>query len=167
MDNWSNTAARIARKEGDDFEVVEVGPDIVAARSARSYESSGRRSPLSRTALTRFIDKARDSVGAVLFGARNRQTGEIESAVAVLRHGSVAYYWIAGGVRGPSMTVLLSQLFADLARDGIEIFDFVGANTDSIAEFKRKFGGRLTTYFRAVWRHGPLIAAEDVLHSLR
>lgn len=167
MRNWSDTAARTARKDAEGFEIVEVGPDIVAARSAASYDTSGRRAPLSKGALTKFIDKANQSVGASLVGARNRQTGDIDSAVALLRHGTVAYYWIAGGVRGSSMTVLLGKLFEDLAQDGIDTFDFVGANTDSIAEFKRKFGGRLTTYFRAVWRHGPVIGAEDVLHSLR
>jgi hypothetical protein len=106
-------------------------------------------------------------VGARLFGARNTQSGDVESAVAILSHDATAYYWIAGGAAGPGMTVLLANLFEMLQDEAVQTFDFVGANTDSIAEFKRRFGGHLTTYFRAVWRNGPLINAEDALHSLR
>ncbi len=43
--------------------------------------------------------------------------------------------------------VLLGHILPRLRDDGIEQFDFVGANTPSIAEFKRHFGPVLTPYF--------------------
>jgi len=164
---WSESARRIARRERANYETVDPGADAVARLSVESYKRSGRRSPLSQARLAAFVSDAESSVGARLFGVRNTQSGNVESAVAMLRHDTTAYYWIAGGAAGPGMTVLLANLFERLLEEGVETFDFVGANTDSIAEFKRRFGGHLTTYFRAVWRSGPLIVAEDALHSMR
>jgi hypothetical protein len=165
--NWSESARRIVRRAREHFEIVDPGPNVVANLSVESYKRSGRKPPLSETGLTTFIADAESSVAARLFGARNTESGIVESAVAILRNDSTAYYWIAGGAAGPGMSVLLAELFEQLSGEGIRTFDFVGANTDSIAEFKRRFGGHLTTYFRAVLRRGPLIVAEDAIHSLR
>lgn len=164
---WSESARRIARREDSNYDMIDPGADVVARLSAESYRRSGRKSPLSETRLRAFVWDAESSVGARLFGARNTESGEIESAVAILRHDTTAYYWIAGGAAGPGMTVLLANLFEQLLEEGVEAFDFVGANTDRIAEFKRRFGGHLTTYFRVVWRNGAIIAAEDAVHRLR
>ena len=58
-----------------------------------------------------------------------------------------AHYWIAGSPPGPAMTVLLGHTLPRLRDAGLQRFDFVGANTPSIAEFKRHFGPTLTPYF--------------------
>lgn len=166
-EQWSESAKRIARRADSDYEIVDPGARRLADLSVASYERKSRRSPLSKARLTRLLEEATEGAGARLYGARNKQSGEIESAVAVLQDGNSAYYWIAGGTAGPGMTVLLAELFEQLADEGIDSFDFVGANTDSIAEFKRRFGGRLTTYFRATWRKGPLVTLEDTLARLR
>jgi hypothetical protein len=46
------------------------------------------------------------------------------------------------------MTVLLAEALPRLRADGLAAFDFVGANTPSIAEFKRRLGPALVPYFR-------------------
>ena len=46
------------------------------------------------------------------------------------------------------MTVLVGNLLARLRDQGVHMLDFVGANTPSIAEFKRKFGSRIVPYYR-------------------
>lgn len=164
---WSDSTRRIVRRAADEYELVDPGADRVAGLSVASYARSGRKTPLSKKRLAAFIESSVAEVGAELFGARNTQSGEVEAAVAVLRDEKNAYYWIAGGASGDGMTVLLSSLFHRLADERIENFDFVGANTDTIAEFKRRFGGLLTTYFRATWRSGPLTTVEDALLRLR
>ena len=68
----------------------------------------------------------------------------------VLTHGRTAYYWIAGSVPGPAMTVILGAVLGRLRSEGFESFDFLGANTPSIAEFKRRFGPALVEYPRLV-----------------
>jgi len=58
----------------------------------------------------------------------------------------MAWYWVAGSKRGPAMTVLLTRSLEFLREQGITTLDFMGANTDGITEFKRRFGGRLVEY---------------------
>ncbi len=165
--SWSESARRIARRESDEFESIEIEPDILGALSAEGYRRSNRKSPLDASSLAAFLVDARSSVGAQLRGVRRKSSGKVEAGVAVLVEGDTAYYWIAGGVPGSAMTVLLSTLFEDLADSGIGSFDFVGANTAAIAEFKRRFGGELTTYYRAVWKRGVTAAVEDAILSRR
>lgn len=75
-------------------------------------------------------------------------TGACEAGVVVLHDDATAHYWIAGSRPGPAMTVLLGHLLERLASNGMKLFDFVGANTPSIAEFKRRFGPQLVSYYR-------------------
>src|SRR5690606_37038344 len=82
------------------------------------------------------------------YAAAHKETGKQEAAVVVLRDDSSAAYWIAGSVPGDGMTFLLGTIFPELRASGISRFDFVGANTPSIAEFKRRLGGRLETYYQ-------------------
>ena len=82
-----------------------------------------------------------------LFTATPSDTDTPEGGLAVLHDGHTAHYWIAGSAPGPAMTVLLGHTLPRLRDDGIKLFDFVGAHTPSIAEFKRHFGPVLTPYF--------------------
>ncbi|MEX0599100.1 MAG: GNAT family N-acetyltransferase, partial [Rhodothermales bacterium] len=84
---------------------------------------------------------------ASAFAVRHKSSDEIHAAVVILNDGRTAYYWIAGSRPGDGMTVLIGELLPRLFNQGIELFDFMGANTPGIAEFKRKFGARLVPYF--------------------
>jgi len=156
VDSWSESARRIARQQSSEFDVVAGDARTQAQLVVESYLRSGRRPPLEEDRLTDVIQSLVDAGAATGHAARSVSSGEIEASVTILRSGSTAYYWAAGGKPGASMTVLLATLLPELATNGIKLFDFVGANTASIAEFKRRFGGRLTTYFRAVWRRGMI-----------
>ena len=72
----------------------------------------------------------------------------LEAAFALLCDDRSASYWVTGSSPGPAMTVLLGSVFPLLEAQGLESFDWIGANTPSIAEFKRRFGAMLTPYFR-------------------
>ena len=72
--------------------------------------------------------------------------GRAEAAVCTITDAGTSYYWLAGSVPGPAMTVLLGSLLPKLRQDGVRIFDLVGANTPSIAEFKRRLGAQLEEY---------------------
>ena len=61
------------------------------------------------------------------------------------------------------MTVLLGHVLARLREEGVAYFDFVGANTPSIAEFKRRFGSELVSYFRARHTARPELRLLDRL----
>lgn len=145
-EDWSATTAGGFRKHREDYEIVE--PDVSRCVSLcdHSYGRSGRRMPLSPDRLHTFIERLKDEHVVHTYGARNLYSHEVEAAVIVPRDDVAAYYWMAGSVPGPAMTVLIGKVLQILAADGVEHFDFVGANTPSIAEFKRKFGCSLEPY---------------------
>lgn len=154
LDAWSESARRTARQEAAGFEVVETDAETQARLVVESYSRNNRKPPLGVEQISSMVRSLLNDGAAAIAAVRNRGSGEVEASVTILRHGREAYYWLAGGRRGAAMTVLLAHVLPDLASSGIDVFDFVGANTASIAEFKRKFGGRLTTYFRATWERG-------------
>lgn len=59
--------------------------------------------------------------------------------------------FLAGGEPGPGRAALLAQQMAYAKEVGCAFYDLCGANTPSLAEYKRGFGGMLTPYTRVVW----------------
>ena len=145
--DWSSSTRRTFNKYGD---VCEVREDSSAAVQVvrccrKSYARHGRKLPASSEALVRLVESLRERGMARLFTLR--RAGRLEGGLALLHDGNTAHYWIAGSKPGPAMTVLLGRALGTLYASGITIFDFVGANNPSIAEFKRRFGARLTPYY--------------------
>lgn len=108
---------------------------------AASYRRGGGALGLDEGAV---VDLARAFVRAGLAETWTaRRGGAVEAAMTVARDGRRAFYWIGGSRPGPAMTVLAGAILARLAAEGVATFDWCGANTPSIAEFKRRFGPRL------------------------
>lgn len=147
---WSGSARRAFRKHSVDFRVEEDathGARILALCRA-SYERKRRRFPGDPARLKALVDALAGAGLARVFTATPMGSENPAAGIVVLHDHQSAHYWIAGSQPGPSMTVLLAHVLQRLAGDGIRLFDFVGANTRSIAEFKRKFGPSLVSYFR-------------------
>ncbi|MEM0961762.1 MAG: GNAT family N-acetyltransferase [Bacteroidota bacterium] len=140
---YSSAVRRMIRKEADAVDLVEDGalaPEAVRLMVA-SYQRQGSDLGLDGQALTRLAVAFVEGGLARVFAAQ--RSGATEAAVVAADDGQTAFYWIAGSTPGPAMTVLVDHTLRQLAADGIEGFDFCGANTPSIAEFKRRFGPRL------------------------
>ena len=106
-------------------------------------------------------------MAARVFAAHRRDTGAFEGGLIVLVDGSSAYYWIAGSIPGAAMTVVTGQMLFRLRSEGISTVDFVGANTPSIAAFKRRFGPTLVEYPRLVASRSRIFEAVlSARHSL-
>ena len=88
-----------------------------------------------------------------------------EAGLIVLHDANSAYYWIAGSKPGPAMTVLIGNVLTELKQAKFNTFDFVGANTPSIAEFKRRFGPVLTPYIAGFVTPNRLL--NTLLHTKR
>lgn len=146
---WSSTPKHTFKSRAEDYAVHE-GADGIAAAVALVEASHDRQehafgvppeaaralaSTLAETGLLRVFVARRGSVA--------------EAGLFVLSDGRTAHYWVAGSTPGPAMTVLVGHVLGRLRDDGVAYFDFVGANTPSIAEFKRKFGSTLVPYLRA------------------
>lgn len=146
---WSSNPKRTLKKERDAFEVTEGAAwtseavALVEASHARQEQSLG---VAPETAWTLAQGLAEDGLVRTFVAHRG---GTAEAGLLVLTDGRTAHYWLAGSTPGPSMTVLLGHVLGQLRDEGVAYFDFVGANTPSIAEFKRRFGAALVPYFRA------------------
>ncbi|MFB3132352.1 MAG: GNAT family N-acetyltransferase [Rhodothermales bacterium] len=146
---WSRATRRTFRKHGEAYRVEEHTADAsaIVALCAESYGRHDRHLPADAARLLRLVDLLRAEGQVRLFTATSHEGDTPEGGLAVLHDGRTAHYWMAGSVPGPAMTVLLGHTLPRLRDDGIQQFDFVGANTPSIAEFKRHFGPVLTPYF--------------------
>ncbi len=149
LGRWSAGTRRHFLKHDAGYRVEEdpAAVPAIVRLCAGGYARHGRRPPADPSRLDGLIDALRTEGMVRLFTATPRDGDAPEAGLAVLHDGRTAHYWIAGSVPGPAMTVLLGHLLPRLRADGLEGFDFVGANTPSIAEFKRHFGPALTPYF--------------------
>ena len=147
---WSGSTRRTYENEGEAFSLESdaVAPETLVDLCTASYERHGRRLPgPGPEALTRTVSRLCEADLARVVGLRRRDTGAIEAAAGLLLDSDRTYYWLGGSRPGPSMTVLLGHLLSRKLLPSEEI-DLMGANTPSIAEFKRKFGATLTPYYR-------------------
>ncbi len=151
MTGWSESTRRRYRNARDTYTFAETpgDADALIGLNRAAYERRGRSYPVPATALRDLIRRLHDNDLVRIFSVRQGDNPFPEAAVAVLADRHTAYYWVAGSLPGDAMTVLLGHLLPRLRSEGVAVFDFVGANTPSIAEFKRKFGARLTPYYAA------------------
>ena len=140
---FSAATRRAVRKEAGGFEVVEDGAlsTEAVARMVAAYRRGGAPLGLDEGAVAGLARAFTEAGLARTFAAR--RGGQTQAAVVVAHDGRTAFYWVAGSAPGPAMTVLLADVLGRLQADGVAAFDFCGANTPSIAEFKRRFGPAL------------------------
>lgn len=163
--DWSKNNRRDARAYRDEFSVSESSAqvDSVVRLIDASYERHGRKSPRAGADLAGLIRELTRQGLARVFLAVDTQDAPSAGAV-LLVEADRAYYWLAGSLPGHAMTVLMATLFESLAAAGVRAVDFVGANTPSIAEFKRRFGSVLTPYHRLQFVRG---GAAGLIHAVR
>jgi hypothetical protein len=147
---WSASTRRLFRRNVDGYLLSE---DASATRAAvelcaRSYARAHRPLPVSIASMAKFAQNPPGQLTTRTFFATDTEADEPDAAIVTLHHGDTAFYWIAGSVPGPAMTVLMGHVLRALRDDGVRLFDFLGANTPSIAEFKRRFGPALHEYSR-------------------
>ncbi len=148
--DWSAGTRRLFRKSRAEYDVnVRDGQTGKAVKlCAESYRRSGRPLPIDVASFAAFAAAPPGNVTTQTYIATNLTSGTEEAGLVVLHSGQSAYYWIAGSVPGAAMTVLLGVVIDKLREQGTRTFDFLGANTPSIAEFKRRFGAARVEYRR-------------------
>ena len=147
--NWSASTKRTFKKHASAFSFKETpsAADAVIDLLKASYGRHGRPLPLPSDQLSGFISHLQQAGMVRIFTLTSAKSTSPTAGIALLHDKEVAYYWLAGSIPGHSMTVLLGHLLPMLASEGIRLFDFVGANTPYIAEFKRRFGPTLAPYY--------------------
>lgn len=160
----SRGVRRRFEREGPAFEIQEA-EGLAGALAGLAAESYARHDAASlppdrrRAFLERLV-----AAGQARLVAAAPPGAPPEAAQALLTHGRTAYALTAGSRPGAAMSVLLVEILLRLHAEGFEALDLVGANTPSIAEFKRSFGPCLVPYFRVERFVRPELA---LLHALR
>ena len=145
IDDWSEGARRTRRSKTSSY-IIEEDPchlRTIIDLCVKSYGRHERRMP-GKPAALETLAKAMGPWARAFAAMRN---DTVEGGIVILHDDRTAHYWIAGSIPGPAMTVLIGEVLRILHASGIAKFDFVGANTPSIAEFKRTFGPVLTQYY--------------------
>lgn len=147
VESWSESATRNFKRYAQAFEVLEepASAEIVASLCRASYEKSRHAPPIRPEAMGPLAAAVVRAGLAQAWTARDA-SGIVRAGLITLTAGRTSSYWMAGSEPGPAMTVLIGRVLAALRERDITRFDFVGANTPSIAEFKRRFGGLLVEY---------------------
>lgn len=158
LSGWSEGAHRLYAKMKDQYELTcsTDHEHHIVQMCLEAYERSNRTPPLTSDQLEGLVLRQIQRGQGVCYTVHQTngtapgiKPGAAPSAgVVVLGEAPDAYYWVAGSIPGPAMTILLGKLSYELSKRGYKTFDLVGANTPSIAEFKRRFNPVLTTYFR-------------------
>ena len=149
--SWSEAARRVYSRMKERYELhsdARLVRDVVQL-SVAGYERSDRNPPLPPDRLEELARRQLDRGAASCHTLHANGDAAVEAGVVVLGRAPNAFYWIAGSVPGPGMTVLIGNLMQVLSEQGYRRFDLVGANTPSIAEFKRRLNPELVPYFRA------------------
>jgi hypothetical protein len=169
VERWTSSARRTFRRGEEMYHAIEdpAAGHLVAHLCSESYARHNRRPPLSQDRLEVLIERLALDRNVRLFVVSPRSGGDPEGGLAVLLDGHIATYWIAGSRPGPAMTVLLGVILRQLQQDGLHVFDFVGANTPSIAEFKRKFGSVLVPYFHLETTSPIVLRALGAIRRMR
>jgi hypothetical protein len=168
---WSSSTRRTFRKHDSSFPVETRASERTARQAAdlcaASYARHDDTPPLPPERMAAFARRLQETGLVRFFRVRNQKVNEIEGALAALHDEDAAYYWLVGSRPGPAMTVLLGAALRELVGDGLSQFDFVGANTPSITEFKRRFGPELISYFRVEHATRPEMHLLDTVRRLR
>jgi CelD/BcsL family acetyltransferase involved in cellulose biosynthesis len=154
---WAKNNRRDFRFYAADYAVREdIGDrDRVVSLVESSYARHERPLPIPPERLSALLGSILPSEFARIFLATDR-IGRPVAGLVLLVDRDRATYWLSGSQPGPAMTVLIGTVFEWLAAEGMRTIDFVGANTPSIAEFKRRFGSQLIPYYRVEFFSGAL-----------
>ena len=152
---WSSSSRRLFERYHNQYELDDSAETVapVVEMAQQAYERSGRKSPFQAAPLVSAIHRLRAGGHVATLGLRDSNV-EVKGGVMLLRNRDTACYWISGSEPGPAMTVMVGRLLEWLAAEGVKEFDFMGANTFSIAEFKRRFGTTLRPFFHVTWPGG-------------
>ena len=145
---WRRTARKDARRSVAQFTLSRgSGPEVVALAAG----SLGRKAigGWPAAALGQAAGRLVADGGAEAHVASDADGPAAGAVLFPDESGSAAFLWIMGSRPGPAMTVLLYHVAAALQARGRTALYLGGANTPSVAEFKRSFGSELRLGFAA------------------
>lgn len=134
----------------------------------RSYERHGSAPPFPRALLERWLGGLVQDGLVDIHCARSAEGAPAAARVVIPFNGTV-YDWIAGADLSlgdlSASHWLVDQLVEEYAERGMTTFDFMGANTPGISDFKQLFGGTRVPYIAAVQYRNTMVRVAEALRN--
>lgn len=143
--------------------------DVLIDLYQRSYLRHGILPPTPPQQMRGWLSRLRHE-GLVHCFAAYRADGVPAAARALIREGAMVYDWLAGAdpaVAPSGSHSLLHTILLRYAAEGAKTFDFMGANTPGVVEFKKSFGPYEHPYVEAHWYRTPLVKTLLRIQSAR
>lgn len=165
----SSLRRKINRAEEKRFKIVQKDdPALLLEFQELSYAKAAMKPVLSFSMFKRFCDAVTRMKLLRIYSIVDAEAN-VHAERAILVHKDHAYDWIAGTnlqmEDEHANHLLVWEIFKRLSGEGVRTFDFLGANTPSVVEFKRGFGGNLTCYFEVRRFSSWLVQTLNILNQ--
>jgi lipid II:glycine glycyltransferase (peptidoglycan interpeptide bridge formation enzyme) len=166
---WANFSQSLRRKvrkaESAGIRIKEsTDTQLLANQYSHSYQRHGVKEPIASELISDWVQNAIDGGLAKMYVAYDAHEKALCSRV-ILRDMPFVYDWIAGSsAEADSQSAnhaLVTHIMRKHSALGFKTFDFRGANTPGVIEFKRSFGGALVPYTQAIYRSSPFISIAE------
>lgn len=132
----------------------QVPPDQFAQLWVASLRRQQIEPPISTTTLVELLTCVLNTLPSTIYGTRLRD-GRLVAGATVLYDNHTAYYWLSGfdpdePFQGASNQLCHMEMLRAVSRR-VGTFDWIGANTRPIADYKESFGPTVIPYYRAIW----------------
>jgi len=169
---WSGYSQSLRRKlrraeEQQLTLMYDVSPKLVVDMYEASYRRHGIRPPIPGSSIAEWLRSLR-AEGIIESFAAYRVDGVPAAVRVCIRHGDVVYDWLAGAdpiVSESASHWLVHAILCKYSYAGAREFDFMGANTPGVADFKRSFGGDVLPYVDAEWYRSSFIRYAVLLRG--
>jgi hypothetical protein len=170
---WDNLSSSLRRKihnaQGNKFNIAEKdNPSILLTLQEESYKRSGLKPVLPRNNFEFYCGALLKEKMLKIYSISDN-AGNVHSERAVVLWKDFVYDWIAGTdpklLEQNATHLLLWEIMKRLSADGYALFDFLGANTPHIVDFKQSFGGELKNYYEVSFYSSPIVKLLNTLNS--
>ena len=161
---------KLRRASESGFQLDDDPPTgLIVRMFEQSYLRHGKLPPIPGPTIDRWLSLLRQQGLVSCFAARQAD-GRSAAVRVVIRSGNVLYDWLAGAdpsVAPSSSHWLVHSIMQHYSDNGCVLFDFMGANTPGVSDFKRGFGGETIEYHEAEWYRPALLRHLNTVRGKR
>ncbi len=168
-EGYSQSLRRKIRRASESDLRLDTDPtaQTLAECYGESYHRHGIQPPIPAEHIQRWLADLQRKNMVEMFAAR-RADGRCVATRALIRDGDTLFDWLAGA--NPPLAPngshwLLHILLTRYLEAGCSRFDFMGANTPGVSDFKRSFGGSHYSYHELEWYRPALLKHVNALRS--
>lgn len=152
---WKNFSSSLRRKINhlNDTGLIikeEINADTLIEMHQESYRGKGMSMILDKESLLSYVQKVKEKGLIKIYTIYNSE-GKVCASRALVLWNNIVYDWIAGTStelkENNATHYLVWKILQKYSKEKYDLFDFMGANTKKIIDFKKSFGGNLVPYY--------------------